>query len=523
MLLEALGLLLLGLVSVVVLHYVYTVHWLMRNCTTPIGYDYLPVVGNLFGVLKNLQDVSSYFYDVLKHAPEGTLTIWAYVPLCPPFIVTVDPKVAQHMLKDKFENYPKGQNFERIIGLLGDGIFRIDGAHWKAQRRLGAHTFKGRLLKEQAIDTYSRHADPVLDKLEQACVSKKDIDVQDIFMRFTLDSIGEIAFGRNIDSQTHPTNFHQEFDNAQKISMERLILPWWQIHRSSTFNNAMKVLNTFCNTVIKEKQALSELDETADVVSRFVAGQRAGKDKEYGFDFDTKFIRDVVMNFIVAGRDTTAITLTFSIYNLSGNPEAMRRLQAEIDETCGAGAEFKRPTYEQLTPKAMPFMRAVIDETLRLFPPVYIDPKTCQVEDTLPNGETIPAGAWLCWSQFLMSRVPQFWSGGDVEAFLPERWLDTSGTVGSAARTGLLGESEGSDGVMKLKAPLLEHPYQFIPFQAGPRTCLGMRMAYVEVGYLLCCMLSRYNFTRATGDELKLFSSITLQADSMPMKVSLRS
>jgi len=208
-----------------------------------------------------------------------------------------------------------------------------------------------------------------------------------------------------------------------------------------------------------------------------------------------KDLRDLIMNFIIAGRDTTAITLTFLFYSLSNNRDVREKALAEIKEKVGA----KEPDFEAV--KNLPYLQACINETLRLYPPVPGDPKLCLKDDVLPNGLRVPAGAYLTWSAFVMGRMPQYWDA-PLE-FRPARWLSADANGGKPVPSG--------------------NTPPFAPFQYGPRTCLGMQMAYLEVKAVAVMILQRFELEHVGEVPVKFDRAITLAArGGMPMRVHLK-
>jgi len=421
-----------------------------------------PFIGNLIQAQANIHRLPEFCYECCK---KYGLTWHFVIPGGQTIVVAADPACAEYILKTNFENYEKGDHFKDVLkDLLGDGIFNADGSLWKTQRQVASHLFKVKELRDM-VPVFHSHAQHVLERLESVCDTGKGIDVSDLFFKFTLDSIGEIAFGYNIDSIHSDAPFARAFDKSQEYALQGFMTPkflWKLIQRvSPDAKEQMKVINDFAYKLLKERKQDPELHSRKDLLSRYMVME----DQE----FSDSYLRDIIMNFSIAGRDTTAQTLSWTFYLLALNPEKQKPLLEEIQSVISNG---NVPDYDAL--KDMKYTKGVINESLRLFPPVPVDLKVAVKDDVLPNGYKIPAGTSVAWTAWGMGRLEQFWN--KPEEFMPERWLDAE-------------ENKK------------RHPFLFIPFQAGPRTCLGQNMAYMETKMLLSLILAKYEL-RLTPDQL---------------------
>jgi len=194
---------------------------------------------------------------------------------------------------------------------------------------------------------------------------------------------------------------------------------------------------------------------------------------------DDTIIRDETLNIMIAGRDTTMATLTFVIYCLSRHPEVLAKLRNEILSTIG---KTSTPTIEDV--RQCKYLRAVINETLRLYPPVPFDVRHSKRSTVFraPDGckpYYIPGDVEVAYSVWMMHRRTDLW-GPDATKFDPDRFLD--------------------ERVHKYLTP---NPFIFLPFNAGPRICLGQQFAYNEASFMLIRLLQN-------------FDSITLTPDAQP-------
>lgn len=422
-------------------------HHRKRKLDIPGPYQ-LPILCNLIDTFRHKHRLQDYMLEQASKSPKGTFHFVL------PFggdtdVMVTDPPSVEYILKTNFENFTKGPHFkDKLQTLLGDGIFNTDGQPWKEQRQIASHMFKVKELKHMR-DIFERHGRELLQILDKAADTGVPIDVADLFFRYTLDSIGEIAFGFNVDSMHKDCSFSQAFDAAQECAVDRFLWPFWKF-TPSPMGSYVKILNDFAANLIKERRQDPDVRDRNDLLSRYMCMD--------GVDHSDAHLRDIVMNFMIAGRDTTAQTLSWLFYNLSRNPDKEAELLKEIDSF-----DDGLPDYDEL--RHMKYIMGAINETLRLCPPVPVDPKYVVKDDVLPNGYKVPAGVNVAWSMYCMGRMEKYWDR-PLE-FLPERWLDPE----------------------KNKE---RHPFLFIPFQAGPRTCLGQNMAYLEAKVMTFMILKSY-------------------------------
>lgn len=321
------------------------------------------------------------------------------------------------------------------------------------------------------VPTFARHAANVANILKQSDTTT--LDIQDLFYRFTIDSIGEIAFGVDLQAlRGDALPFAIAFDAAQSIIWTRFTDPlfplkrWLNISYERTLSGHIATLNKFANDVIAKRRAesLSQLQSQSDLLS---LQMQLGLTEGYAPATDV-YLRDMIMNFMIAGRDTTAVALSWCLFRVTQHPDAVASLREEIEEL-HQGHPGTEISVEQL--EGLKYMHAFVNEVLRLHPPVPVDAKYALHKDTLPDGTEIPAGAEVTYSPYAFGRSHHNW-GPDAEQFSPDRWL--------------------GDNVKKV------NPFVFPQFNAGRRLCLGIQMAHLEIKTMLCELLPRFDFELAT-------------------------
>jgi cytochrome P450 len=451
-----------------------------------------PIIGALPWLLQHRQDVLGAILAACRAAAFRTWTVkWLGSPR---YIMTTDPRNLEHVLKGNFANYPKGALFNGTLeDLLGGGIFVSDGEQWKAQRHLFASLFTERSFNTVVLAALHAHGGALEAALARAAAARAPIDLFHLHNRFTLDTIGSIAFGLDIGSLANPAHpFAAAFDQAQQALDLRFFTPGWRALRSLLPSErrlaaSVATMHGFCAELIAARRAEAPQARAArtDVLSRAMALEVPEGSGRFPFRDSDAALRDLILNFLIAGRDTTAQALSWAVLAVC----SAQRTPAEVGERLAAeGARLRAaprsvstsasadagaqpafaPSYEALE-KELPYASAVMRETLRLFPSVPKDIKTALQADVLPDGTYVPAGATLAYLPYAMGRSPALW-GEDCEAFVPERFL-------------------GKPLPSAWKLPAFNG--------AGPRTCLGQRMALAEANFVLALIFSR--FRRASG------------------------
>lgn len=423
-------------------------------------------------------------------------TLIAVPPLGLPanVVITADPQNVEHILKTRFENYPKGSEMRhRFLDLLGTGIFNADGQQWQQQRKTTSHMFTAKLFKEHIWAVVSRNSRS-LRSILQSTDPDKVVDIFNLMNRFTLDTIGEVGFGKCIGSLDDPSSpFLSSFDKAQQITMYRFILPpgTWEFMRFAQLGTERETkehfsrLDGYSRSVVRELQKSFERgsDKTSGVAwgdleakKSFVGLFLADAEKR-GETVSEDYLRDLVLNFLIAGRDTTAQALSWTFFCLCTHPAVEAKAREEVIEVCGV----RDPSYDDLN--RLPYINAVLSEALRLYPSVPIDAKQALEDDVWPDGTIVPKNTIVWYNIFSMGRDPAIW-GDDAEEFRPERWLE------------------------RRDAP---DNFHYPVFNGGPRECLGRRLAMVEMKACLAMLLPHISLTLAVpADQICTDSQLTI-------------
>ncbi|KAF1880565.1 hypothetical protein Lal_00011624 [Lupinus albus] len=281
---------------------------------------------------------TQYLVPCSPSPPTATATFILHRSFGSRQVFTANPANVQHILKTQFPIYYKGPTTNRIIGdFLGNGIFNADGDTWKFQRQHSSHEFNTRSLRkfvETVVDTeLSQRLIPILSQASKTQTTLHDF--QDILQRFTFDNICRIAFGYDPEylvPSLPETTFTKAFDDATRISSQRLnpIIPiFWKIKKLLNIGSEKRlrvaiseVRDLARKIIIEKKQELKEKTtlKSVDLLSRFLSLSLS----------DETFVTDIVISFILAGRDTTSAALTWFFWLLSRHPHVEKEVLKEF-------------------------------------------------------------------------------------------------------------------------------------------------------------------------------------------------
>ncbi|KAE8685535.1 Cytochrome P450 94A2 [Hibiscus syriacus] len=353
-----------------------------------ISPKYYPIIGSSLALKSHEEDRVQWTTLILQNSPSATFTF--HLLFGGRHIFTANPANVQHILKTQFSNYQKGpSSYSVLFDFLGNGIFNVDGESWKFQRQVSSHEFNTKSLRkfiQNVVDTELNGC--LIPMFSDAAVDKNALDLQEILQRFAFDNVCKIAFGFDpacLSPSLPSAEFAEAFEEATKISSIRF---------RALFSISWKIMRFFdVGSEKRLKIAVSRVRE---------------------FAMKINFATDIVISFILAGRDTTSVALTWFFWLLSKNPEVEEEILKEIKGKSGM------PVFEEV--KDMVYTHACLCETMRLYPPVPVDGKTAENDDVLPDGTVVKKGTIVTYHPYAMGRMEMLW-GSDWEVFKPERWL----------------------------------------------------------------------------------------------------
>ncbi|CAI8616326.1 unnamed protein product [Vicia faba] len=417
---------------------------------------------------QNFVNLCDYYTHLLQTSPTGTIHVHVLDN-----IITANPENVEYILKTNFNNYPKGKQFSAILGdLLGRGIFNVDGDSWKFQRKMASLELGSVAIRSYAMELVTEEIKTRLIPLIASKTGEKGdgfIDMQDILRRFSFDNICKFSFGLDpcclVPSLPLPVSkLANAFDLSSKLSAGRAMnaspLIWkmkrfFNVGSEKKLKEAIEVVNDMAKEMIKQKREIETgVDSRKDLLSRFMGSLNSNEDQ---------YLRDIVVSFLLAGRDTVASALTGFFMLLSNNPDVEKKIRVELDRIMNPAQEVV--TFEQT--REMHYINAAIHESMRLFPPVQFDSKFALEDDVLPDGTFVKKGSRVTYHPYAMGRMENIW-GSDFMEFKPERWL--------------------REGVFVPKCP-----FKYPVFQAGGRVCLGKELAIVEMKAVVAALVKRFD------------------------------
>lgn len=378
-------------------------------------------------------------------------------------VTTIDPENIKTILALDFKKYSIGAaRKDGLQPMLGAGIFTTEGHEWQHSRDMLRPNFVNATVGN--FEILERHVSNLVKAIPR---DGSTIDLSDLFFRLTIDYSTEILFGTSTGSLAKGGDeaFTISFNRAQKYMAN--ICRWGKLARLFPVNQDFEKDKNFVHDFVdgfvdkglsKRGQLLSE--KSANEVS----GRYLFIDELVRQTDDRLRIRSELLNVLLAGRDSTASLMTNMWFILSKRKDVFQKLQEEFNELGGQlGREI---SFEQL--KQCKYLKAVLNETLRLYPIVPSNSRQA-LEDTVipygggPDGQSpvfISKGTMVSWNPYAMHRRKDFF-GEDALEFKPERWIDDPATGRKSLR------------------PV----WEYLPFNGGPRICLGQQLALTEASY----------------------------------------
>jgi cytochrome P450 len=425
----------------------------------------LPVLGSLLdfnrNVIQALMDGWRQHGDVVRFKVKFTAYLLAH------------PDHVKHVLQDNHKNYPHPQFMsEGFSHVTGNGLVASQGDYWLRQRRMCNPVFS-RQRTAQFSSVMTETTAERLDRWKGHADRREPLDIRIEMLHLALDILAKAMFGANwsgVSATIVPAAATQLEHVYRRLQTFINIPEWAPLPSMRRFVAGRRTIDDFVYRLIAERRA-----STADATDLVTTLIRA-RDEETGETMTDQQVRDEVMSAIIAGHETVSTGLTWIWYLLSRNPDPARRLRAELQEVLGG----RTPTVQDL-PK-LPYLGMVVDEGLRLYPPLWVNART-PLEDDEIGGYHIEKGAFILLSEYVVHRHPDFWEnpeGFDPERFTPER---------SAGR----------------------HRWSYVPFGGGPRKCIGMAFALAEIQLIVAMVCQRYRLDLVPGHPIALDPGITLR------------
>ena len=388
---------------------------------------------------------------------------------------------AKHLLVDNHKNYVKSRNYQALRVVLGDGLITSEGDFWRRQRKLVQPAFHRERLAGFAA-TMADDTAAMLARWRSEGAIGGELDLQAEMLRLTFRIVGRTLFSVDVDGDAEPIGraINVALQWAEDFSGSIVKIPTWVPTPSNVrFGRARRVLDELVMRIIRERRESRQ--DRPDLLSMLMAATFEGDDAgaahaQKSETMDDRQLRDEVMTLVLAGHETTANALTWAFYLLSKHPDVERRMHREVVDVLGDRA----PTFEDL-PK-LRYTQMVVQETMRLYPPVWIFEREAIAEDRI-GPYAIPKGAVVAVSPWALHRNEAYWS--NPEGFDPERFS---------------------------QAEIERRPrHAYLPFSVGPRVCVGNSFAMMEAQIILAAVVQRHRLELVPSQDIELDPKITLR------------
>lgn len=387
-----------------------------------------------------------------------------------PVFLLSDPAAIEDVLVTRAGHFAKGRVLERAKRTLGEGLLTSEGTVHLRQRRLMQPAFH-----KARINTYGEAMVRAAVVVRDAWQPGVPLDVSREMNRLTLKIVSDTLFGAEVGGDSETARVQQAITDVMEM-FDLVLLPFvdWLMRlplpRVRRYRAAQATLDRVINGIITSRRAAG--GDRGDLLSMLLSAQ----DTEGGSGGMTDVqLRDEVITLFLAGHETTANALNWTWVLLAGHPQVAARLHAELD----AVLDSRTPAPDDVA--RLPYTRAVIAESLRLYPTAWTMGRRA-LKDYRWNGIEMPAGSLLLMSQWVVHRDPRFWP--DPERFDPERWL-----------------SDGTD----------RPRFAYFPFGGGNRVCIGESFAWAEAILVLATLAQRWTLTLDPDHAVEPHPLITLR------------
>lgn len=472
----------------------------------------MPFLGNIFMFRQG-------FFSALTDLVKTHGRVCGYYLGRRPVVVIADPDMLKEVLVRDFSNFPNRNSFRFATKPMSDCLLLLKNEEWKRVRSILTPSFSAAKMKEM-VPLINTATDALMDNLKVYAESNEAFDIHKCFGCFTMDVIASVAFGTQVDSQNNPDDpfvHHAQmffsFSFFRPIMLLFIAFPFILAPLAKLIPNKRRdQMNQFfissIQKIIKQREDQPPEQRRRDFLQLMLDARSRGVESVPLEHFDTgvhsydspqtpasvnkddsnrspqpqghstrrsqkkTMSEDEVIGqafvFLLAGYETSSNTLAFTCYLLALHPECQQRVQEEVDDFF---TRHELPDYTNV--QELKYLDMVISEALRLYPPGFRFARDIE-HDCEVNGQRLPKGAWLEIPAGFLHHDAEYWP--EPEKFIPERFTP--------------------------EAKASRHPFVYLPFGAGPRNCVGMRLAQLEIKMALVHLFHR--FTIVTCSETKV-------------------
>ena len=396
--------------------------------------------------------------------------------------MVTDPVALKRVLLDNEANYPKSKVTKRMIRpAIGESLFIAEGAHWRWQRRAVSPVFSHRhlmALSHFMCAAAERSAERI------AARAPGRIDLHPEMVAATFDVITDVALsgGSDLDFSQLSMTTTRYFETIGRVSLfDVLNFPdWFPRPAQILHRRGVTDMQRMLDRIIAERMKAQRREDLLQLMLE-------ASDPETGRAMTPEELRDNLLAFLVAGHETTALALAWALYLSANAPDVQARLADEVWQAAGDG-----PVTADHLP-ALGYHRQVIEEAMRLYPPVGIMSRTARETDTL-CGREIKPGDTVILPIYALHRHRLYWD--DPDAFDPEHFAPE-----------------------KVKA---RDRYLYLPFGGGPRICIGMNFAIIEAQLILATLIRRFAFAPTEQHPAPVMTMTLRPEGGVPLGVTER-
>ena len=391
-------------------------------------------------------------------------------------IILSEPQAIRHVLVDNPENYRRPPGTVRVLRpVLGAGLLLAEGEDWRRQRHALAPAFAPRTLPLVA-----RHAARAAERCAgRLAAAEGPVDLLAELHYLALEVAGRALFSletQHFAKAMRGLLLQYGADLGRPSTLDILLPLWLPSPRDLKRARFQRRWRSLLATIVARRRARGAARASGDLFDLIAAPNPEG-----GEGFSAAGLADEIATLIVAGHETTALALFWSIHLLTETPSAMVRLAAEA-----APLDLGPEGAAESLPK-LPYVRAVVEEALRLYPPAFTIVRQARSADRA-GGVAIPARAVVLVAPWVLHRHERLWQA--PERFDPDRFLPP--------------------------APRPDR-FSYLPFGVGPRTCIGAQFALVEASLVLARLVQEFEIERLGEEKVRAVGAVTTRPEPAPL------
>lgn len=399
-----------------------------------------------------------------------------------PFAVTqvTAPEALEQVLQTRAKAYTRGKFYKGFELFMGKGLLTLDDEDWRRHRKVVRPAFQPRVIAEHT-DLVRTDARTILAEWDGLAETGEPTDIIPAMMRYTLSVLGKTVLGYDVSDRfteiSHAVAFALPVVIKRISSVHRLVPRWIPTKHNRELNAVIETLDSVIAEVIAERRGEDPEHRRGDLVDLLLDSDLTGQE-----------IRDNLITILLAGHETTGTGLAWMLHAIAQYPDVRDRLEAEVDAAVATGGA--------LDATKLPYVGAVVDEALRMYPPIWQYPRDAAEPDVV-GGYQVPKDSSVFVSVLATHHRPDLWP--DPEAFDPSRFLDADG--------------------QRIDPPR----YSYLPFGGGRRICIGQRLALLQMQVFLAELVRDYRVSLLPGQDLTPRAMLSLRPDNgIVMTISRR-